>query len=89
MQKNKIYLIKWLDHTGNSGWVTDLKDEEPAECLTIGWLVEETKKSYKLADTQSGNMVAGLSVIIKSCILEVWEIDFYDEKRKKTPRKSS
>ena len=41
MQKNKLYLIKWLDHTGNSGWVTDLKDEEPAECLTIGWLVEE------------------------------------------------
>lgn len=89
MQKNKLYLVKWLDHTGNAGWVTDLKDEEPAECETIGWLVEENKKSYKLADTRSGNMVAGLSVIIKSCIIDIWEIDLYEQKRKRAPKKSS
>jgi len=49
-------------------------------CRTVGWLIKEDKRSYKVANAitkESG--LGGISVILKSCVEEMWMIEMDDE----------
>ena len=85
MKKGRLYIVDWIDHTGNAGWIEDIDIEEPVKCRTVGWFITETQESYKIADTISTeDDIAGLSVIIKSCVTNIQELIVDDESRKKT-----
>ena len=72
-----VLVVTWLDHTANAGWIENIDKETYEEAVSIGWLVQEDKTCIKLANTltkESG--IGGISVILKSCITEMWTIDF-------------
>tara|TARA_R100000353_G_scaffold38846_1_gene30840 strand:+ start:202 stop:471 length:270 start_codon:yes stop_codon:yes gene_type:complete len=88
MDISKLVIIEWIDHTGNAGWIDDPSKENPVQCKTVGWLVAETKDAYKVVDTISDEEgIAGLSVIIKSCVSKISELEI-DKKGKGTSKKS-
>jgi hypothetical protein len=71
--------IEWWDHTGDASWFDkeSIKETGAVKCRTIGYLIEETKQTYKVVDTiTSDNGYGGLSVILKSCVISVWELQF-------------
>ena len=77
MNDDNIYIIEWLDHIAIASWLdTELiKKQKPALIRTIGFLVEENNEYIKLVDTitEDGDM-GGLSLIIKSCIINIWHL---------------
>jgi hypothetical protein len=78
MKDRDIYIIDWLDHTGDSGWFDNdsVKKEKPITARTIGYLVEENDEYYKLVDTiTNDNGVGGLSIILKSCVQDIWQLE--------------
>ena len=72
-----VMVVTWLDHTAEAGWVDNIEKSTPEEAISIGWLIQEDKDCLKLANTltkESG--IGGVSVILKSCITEMWTLDF-------------
>lgn len=50
MKRGHLELIEWFDSVTSSGWqVEGEKENEPAKCLSVGWVVKETKTSVSLA----------------------------------------
>lgn len=80
MNKYPLVMIDWLDHTADASWVENADDCNPALCRTIGWLVKEDSKSYKVANaiTKDSGM-GGISVILKSCVEDYWDLELDDE----------
>ena len=75
--KFRLVLVKWLDHTGDSGWFDNksLEKIEPVTATTIGWIVSEDKKTLKLADTLlNDDEFGGVTAIIKKTIIDRWDI---------------
>lgn len=80
MKEYPIVMVDWLDHTADASWVSDLDTCKPEMCRTIGWLVKEDKNSYKIANAVTHDSgIGGISVILKSCVEELWLIDVEDD----------
>ena len=69
--KKGVYEVEWLDITGTSAWRPreDAIKGEPMRCFTRGEIIEETPKKLVLAATVSGDVVADVTVIPKSCVV--------------------
>ena len=89
--------VDWQDHTADGGWVDNPRSMNFEIARTVGWLVEEDEDCLKIANSLTKDSgIGGISVIIKSCIIDCWEIHFPDEmtggaddkKRKRTSKKS-
>ena len=89
-KKYKLVLVDWWDHTADASWVDNPQSCKAELCTTVGWLVHEDKKCLRVANaiTQESG-VGGISVILNSCIDEIWEIEFIDDKVRKTTFKKS
>tara|TARA_R100000654_G_scaffold4199_2_gene12663 strand:+ start:2745 stop:3017 length:273 start_codon:yes stop_codon:yes gene_type:complete len=74
-----LIMVDWLDHTADSRWVDDIKESKYAVCRTIGWLVDEDTDVIKIANaiTHDSGM-GGISVILRNCIVNQYEIDMND-----------
>jgi len=80
MKDYPLVMCDWLDHTADARWVENIDTCKPEMCRTIGWLVKEDKKSYKIANAMTEDSgIGGISVILKSCVEELWLIDVEDE----------
>ena len=42
-------MVDWEDHTASAEWEDDVDSCTYEVCRTIGWLIKEDKKSYKIA----------------------------------------
>jgi len=81
MKDYPLVMIDWLDHVAEARWVENIDTCEPELCRTIGWLIKDDKQSYKVANAITRDSgVGGISVILKSCVEEMWEIEVEDEK---------
>lgn len=71
-----VVMIDWEDHTAEAGWVDNVDTVNPVICRSIGWLIKETAKEYKIADclTQDSGQ-GGIQCILKNCVIELWELD--------------
>lgn len=50
MKKGHLELVEWLDSVTSNGWQRDgEKEHHPAPCVSVGWIVQETKKALSLA----------------------------------------
>jgi hypothetical protein len=71
----KLVLVKWLDSHTSMGWRDPREvNPEPAACITVGYVVHDTKASLTLAQSlQDDNTrnVNGCMVIPKVCITSV------------------
>ena len=43
-------MVDWEDHTASAEWEDDVDSCTYEVCRTIGWLIKEDKKSYKIAN---------------------------------------
>lgn len=50
VQSNKIEIIEWVDAQAESSWEEDVK-AHLADCLTVGFLISETKEAICIAST--------------------------------------
>ena len=48
-----MILIQWIDSCSYEGWQNDLSECVLVKSESIGYLVEQTKDSYKLAGTKT------------------------------------
>ena len=76
-----LYIVIWKDHTSDGAW-KDLKSitkEKPSLAYSIGYLIHQDKESIKLCNSYtSDNEWGGLDLIIKSCIVDMYEIEIVD-----------
>tara|TARA_R110002020_G_scaffold29601_3_gene93518 strand:+ start:941 stop:1201 length:261 start_codon:yes stop_codon:yes gene_type:complete len=82
-QKNKnidkLFIICWKDHTANASWIDDIKKEKHTVCWSVGWLKDEDDDVIKLVDTYTEDkQVGGVMVILKSCLVEMYELNILD-----------
>jgi len=73
-----LYIIVWKDHTGDSSWKTigEVIKEKHVLAYSIGYLLHQDKESVKLCNTYtSDNGWGGLDLILKSCIVDMYEIE--------------
>lgn len=73
--KRSLWLVRWRDSHTSHGWRDQKEvDHEPAPCITVGYVIHDTKKSITLAqslqDDNTGN-VNGCMVIPRSCITSI------------------
>lgn len=72
----KLVYIEWEDSrlpTSKWSWLSDYEDIETVTCVSIGYLIKETKTAIALASdfgdiTQEEMQVTGISQIPKSAI---------------------
>ncbi len=70
----KVVLIRWRDTVSDSVWTHDdeIKSKQSEDCITIGFLVEETDKEFKLKHTSGQNGIAmGYTIIPRSMVVKV------------------
>lgn len=71
-------MIDWKDHIANASWFDNesIKKEQPITARTVGYLIEETDEYYKLVDTiTSDEGVGGMAIILKSCVVNIWQLE--------------
>ena len=79
--KHPLYVVIWKDHTANSSWQTEeeIKKEKNILAYSIGYLLHQDKECVKLCNTYtSDDGYGGLDLILKSCIVEMYEIEVLD-----------
>lgn len=67
----KLVQIDWIDSAyAPSGWECkdDLESLRPVECVSIGFLVEDTPAYKTIAHSMNNNQVCGRITIPTSCI---------------------
>lgn len=65
-------LVRWLDIVSWPGWNEELIEEgrdEPAEFLTLGYVINETESKLSISDTE--NAVGNVTTFPRGCVLEV------------------
>lgn len=56
MKARKLQIIRWVDSASTPRWKYPSEiDHRPATCVTVGWLVHDTKDAITLAQTQRIN----------------------------------
>ena len=76
-EKYPMIVVDWKDHTGEGGWVDNVKDCDFEIARSVGWLIEDNDEVVKVANSLTKDSgVGGISVILKSCIISMWEVDF-------------
>ena len=90
--KNKlpVYLIEWLDATGDSGW-RNIEHALPlAQVFSVGILVEETEDAYTLVQSVSGDDnrtdIDNSIVIPKSGIQKVTHLEVPTKVKKRSKK---
>ena len=52
IETNKITIVKWVDAQSDAGWEEYIK-AHLSDCITVGFLVSETKEALCIASTLS------------------------------------
>ena len=76
--KHPLYIVVWKDHVGDAGWKSEeeVKKEKYILAYSIGYLIHQDKECVKLCNTYtSDDGHGGLDLILKNCIVEMYEID--------------
>lgn len=77
--KRKLRIVRWVDSASAPRWRYPHEiDSRPATCLTVGYVVHETKEAITLAQTQrvdeSYDDVNGCMTIPRGCIKSIRRI---------------
>lgn len=77
MKSYPLMLITWEDHSGDAGWSTEEEEKKKqiVTAKTIGWLVHKDRKKIHIADTLLEDGFGGVTLILKSAILEQEELE--------------
>jgi hypothetical protein len=86
MIKQKLVLIHWIDSVQPiSEWrmIDEIPSPAPVDCVSIGWILGETKKAVSLACSlgiveNDSRQASGVVTIAKKAIIKTKEIKNYD-----------
>lgn len=67
--KHKVVLIEWIDAVTEQGWQKPADLMDAPTCLTIGFLVKETKLSISVAATISDDEVNAVQTIPRAMVV--------------------
>jgi len=73
----KLVIIHWMDSKGiTSEWefLDDLKAYVPAECTSVGYLLEDAPEYKTIVQSLGGSQVMGRLSIPAACIQEIKEV---------------
>lgn len=72
----KVVYIEWEDSFGGGNWMTKKQANLPvAKCVTVGFVVKETKRKIVISSHECDNGdVHGSMAIPKSCIKSIKEL---------------
>tara|TARA_R110000744_G_scaffold43055_5_gene96797 strand:+ start:455 stop:706 length:252 start_codon:yes stop_codon:yes gene_type:complete len=76
-----LYIVIWKDHTGDSSWKSaeEISKEKPVTAHSIGYLIHQDKESVKLSNTYTSDKgYGGLDLILRNCIIEMYELEILD-----------
>lgn len=68
----KLLRFVWVDSSAAADeWLCkhDVEVMEPIECISVGWLVNSTKKVIKLAGDKGNDKFHRIIIIPKGCII--------------------
>lgn len=83
-KKYPLIMVDWLDHTADASWSENIDEHNPELCRSVGWLIKEDDDTLKIANAISKDSgLGGIQVVLKSCVMEVWEVHMIDEYKKK------
>lgn len=75
LRENKLIFLRWEDHISIDAWRDPKKDApELLDCITVGFLINETDKYIEVASTVEDVNCCCSMVILKNCILERKEV---------------
>ena len=77
---NKISVITWLDITSEATWVGSIseikKEYKPMKCVSVGWIIHNTKKFITIADSFSHDYTFGsITTIPTGVIINIIDLD--------------
>lgn len=80
MKKPKLVMIEWEDSCQASGqwqWLENLQTPPIIKCISVGFLVKDTKKEKCLAISMANaEQVSGIISIPSSCIKRIKRLTF-------------
>jgi hypothetical protein len=78
---NSILFVRWVDSSSQEGWKSgDNIDTELLQCVSVGFLVKETKKSIVISGHRTEQFEPdydGIIVIPRSAILKIKKIKIF------------
>jgi len=77
MKKDSLYIIKWSDHFSSSGWFGKVGDykKKKFNIKTVGFFIGEDKNHIHLAQSNGKYQYGDIMSIIKTCIVEIKEVE--------------
>lgn len=76
---NRLVLVVWKDITARADWVGSyeevLEEIQPIRCVTVGWIILDTKDTLILADSATQDRtLGGTTAIPKGVVVSIEEL---------------
>lgn len=76
---NRLVLVVWKDITARADWVGSyeevLEEIQPIRCVTVGWIILDTKDTLILADSATQDRtLGGTTAIPKGVVVSIEEV---------------
>ncbi|MDD5510860.1 MAG: hypothetical protein PHI12_08620 [Dehalococcoidales bacterium] len=70
----KIVKVEWKDAFETNGWSYDLSEMVPADCVTIGYLIQDCETHITIASSTNDAGVCNCMTIPRGCIVKITEL---------------
>jgi hypothetical protein len=70
----KIVCVEWKDAFESNGWSYSLEEMVPADCTTIGYLVQDCPDYVTIASSSADCGVCACMTIPRGCIVKITEL---------------
>ena len=75
----KIVKVEWKDAFETNGWSYELEEMVPADCTTIGYLVQDCETYITIVSSSADCGVCNCMTIPKGCIVKITNLKESDD----------
>lgn len=79
----ELVIVGWVDSRTRGGWLSREEYLElsgkPAECVSVGWLLEDTDDHLTLLQSASELWVSDSMTIPRGCVVYITRTGYHDE----------
>jgi hypothetical protein len=75
----KLVKVEWKDAFESNGWSYDLDEMVPADCSTIGYLIQDLETHITVASSTADHGVCNCMTIPKGCIVKITDLKEAEE----------
>ena len=70
----KIVKVDWKDAYETNGWSYDLSEMVPADCTTVGYLIQDCDTHITIASSTADHGVCACMTIPRGCIVGITDL---------------